>query len=638
MWYRTARARPSQSYEHHHIYERLQIRASKLGRAHSTSKMEKRHGSPSTAGIGLMPNTRTGDPWAGQPKYSQGMTATISIIIMLYAAASLRSRWQRSSKHGQASSSGGLTRPVAALRMLSYRHLPSYRLGLINFRLPVLGATLALGAFMLGFTIWTFVVQPYYRVDRSFGSPPLALRAGMLALGLMPFIYTLGSKVNFISLLTGVSHEKLQVYHQWLARFMLFLATVHVIPFIYQPLADSGAAGLREEFFSDSINTTGVIAYACLFVLSFASLTGIRERCYELFLLIHVPVAILFLGYMFVHCQALLTSWRYLWATAALYMLSVFLRFATQLQQNSFLWLAKCRIEAFPGGLAKMTVQSPMRWRPGQHVFVRFPGLAPLSAHPFTIISMPSADEQQLVSTVVLMAKARSGLTKHLYDRALQTQNQHVAGSSSGLDLRAVLDGPYGQDASVATYRHALFLAGGSGITFVLASLLEVSWLWQQKIAITRRVHLVWSMRDAQALDWARQHLVTIAALAPPGALKVTIYISGKIEAPRDLGLPADWETQWGTHPDDASVVSDFIRGASNLVQPEADVEKAHSDSSSASSQPDEANASAAVVVCGPTSMVKDASNAVAALQSDILRGKLAGLDSVSLITEHFGF
>lgn len=494
---------------------------------------------------------------------------------------------------------------------------------------------------MLGFTIWTFVVQPYYRIDHSFGSPPLALRAGMMALGLMPFIYVLGSKVNFISLLTGVSHEKLQVYHQWLARFMLFLATVHVIPFIYQPLAESGAAGLRNVFFSDSINTTGVVAYVCLFVLSFASMTGIRERCYELFLLIHIPVAILFLGYMFVHCQALLTSWRYLWATAALYMLSVFLRFATQLQQNSFLSLAKCRIEALPGGLTKMTVESALRWRPGQHVFVRFPGLEPLSAHPFTILSMPSADDQQLLSTVVLMAGARKGLTKRLYDQAFRLQSQQVARRESGIALSALLDGPYGQDASVSSYDHALLLAGGSGITFVLASLLELSWLWQKKAATTRRVHLVWSIRDPHSLEWVRQHLITVAVLAPPGGLQISIYISSADAVPQELGLPMSCDVQWGMHPNAASVVSDLIRQAashSTQQQQTDDVEKASPSLSSTALERVERPRSAAAVVCGPSGMVRDASNAVAALQSDILRGKLGGLDDISLITEHFDF
>ena len=621
---------------------------------YSASMMERRHGSPTTAGLGLLSNTRTGDPWAGQPKYTKGIVASISIIIALFAVASILSRWQRyqhqryasqfspSQKTTQTTSSKGLARPVAALRMLAYRHLPSYRLASINLRLPVLGATLALCAFMLGFTIWTFVVQPYYRIDSTFGSPPLALRAGMMALGLMPFIYMLGSKVNFVTLLTGVGHEKLQVYHQWLARFMLFLATVHTVPFIHQPLADHGAAGLREEFASDSIYTTGIIAYVCLFILSFASMTGIRERCYELFLLIHVPVAIVFLGYMFVHCQAMLTSWRYLWATATLYMLSVFVRFATQLQQNSFLSLAQCRIEALPGGLTKMTVESAMRWRPGQHVFVRFPGLAPLSAHPFTIISMPSADDQQLTSMVVLMAKAQKGITRRLYDQASSIQPLQAADSGSGYALSALLDGPYGQDAAISSYDQALLLAGGSGITFVLASLLELSWLWQKKAASTRRVHLVWSMRDAHALEWVRQHLITIATLAPPDALKISIYISRANAVPQNLILPTDSEVQWGVHPDAAAVVTDFIRRDSDSTQRSTDVEKAASSSSwsgsSAASERIERPKSAAVVVCGPSGMVRDASNAVADLQSDIVRGRLGWLDDLSLITEHFAF
>lgn len=608
--------------------------------------IEKRHGSSTTAGLGLLQDTRTGDPWMGQPKYSKGITATISIIILLFTFASLWFRWQpyqlsNYAKHtngaakAYTSGSSRLSKPTAAMRMLAYRRLPAYRVGLINFRLPVLGATLTLSAFTLGFTLWAFLVQPYYRVDRSFGSPPLALRSGMMALGLMPFIYVLGSKVNFISLLTGVSHEKLQVYHQWLARFMFFLATVHAIPFIHQPLADGGVAGLRETFFSDSINTTGVIAYACLFVLSFASLTGMRERCYELFLLVHVPVAIIFLGYMFVHCQALLTSWRYLWATAAFYMLSVFLRFATQLRQNNFLSLAKCRVEALPSGLTRMTVESALRWKPGQHVFVRFPGLSPLSAHPFTIISMPSPGEQQLMSTVVLMAKARNGLTKRLHERANEAQ---IVLQESGLMLSAVLDGPYGQDASVSSFRHVLMLAGGSGITFVLASLLELSWLWQQDRAATRKVHLVWSIREVNSIHWGLEHLLTISALAPPGALRVSVFVSGRDAEARDLELPTTWQVQWRARPDAAAEARELIKEASSPSLEDFDIEKTPSNPSMGNNEPVNESQSAVVVVCGPSGMVTDASNEVARVQAEIVRGTLTGLENVSLITESFGF
>lgn len=102
--------------------------------------------------------------------------------------------------------------------------------GATDIRLPALGVSIFLAAFMAAFTIWAFIVKPYYRIDSTYGSPPLALRSGMMALGLLPFVFALASKVNFIAMLIGSSHERLQVFHQWASRFVLFLATVHTIP------------------------------------------------------------------------------------------------------------------------------------------------------------------------------------------------------------------------------------------------------------------------------------------------------------------------------------------------------------------------------------------------------------------------
>lgn len=40
------------------------------------------------------------------------------------------------------------------------------------------------------------------------------------------------SKTNWITLLTGVSHEKIQVFHRWTAYAFLVLALMHTFPFI----------------------------------------------------------------------------------------------------------------------------------------------------------------------------------------------------------------------------------------------------------------------------------------------------------------------------------------------------------------------------------------------------------------------
>ena len=51
-------------------------------------------------------------------------------------------------------------------------------------------------------------------------SPPLATRSGWLALAMLPFVLALSTKRNYISFLTGVSHDRLQVFHRHLAWVM----------------------------------------------------------------------------------------------------------------------------------------------------------------------------------------------------------------------------------------------------------------------------------------------------------------------------------------------------------------------------------------------------------------------------------
>ncbi|EPQ27717.1 uncharacterized protein PFL1_04855 [Pseudozyma flocculosa PF-1] len=674
----------------------------RLLRRHGGGHDDDSSSSSSTAGIGLLTNTKTGDPWAGQAKYAKGVVAIGCIVVALAAILAIPSRLRHRRldrartggaprrSHGAAGTAVGRRHPVepprraaSFCRFLAYRQLPSYRLGFVDLRFPALGVTLLLCALMLGVTAWMFAVQPYYRSAYTFGSPPLALRAGMMALGLMPFIYALGSKVNLISALTGTSHERLQVYHQWIARFMLFLATVHTIPFIRQPLQEGGTAALREWFFSDHINTTGTVAYACLFVLVFGSFAGLRERCYELFVAVHIPVAVTFLAFMFIHTSQLLTSWRYLWGTAALYMLSVFLRLARQLSSHSLFGLCRCRVEALDGRLTRLTIRTPLTWRPGQHVFVRFPAIEPWSAHPFTIVSMPRPDHSG-DSAIVLMAKAHGGFTRKLHSRALAGQageaetstetttamrhgehiddhdaDEQLLRPSSSTSLSAIVDGPYGQDAGVSDFDAALFIAGGSGITLAMASLLDLAWQWRNGTAQTRRARLVWSVRNDESVEWMREHIETVEALAPRGSFGVVVHISQSAGGAAST-LPASWQVHRDGHPDvslaiDAFLLEEVPSSSSSSSMPSADVEKGEtplSETSSASTSPDAKRSSSpassvsaptpsssvAVVVCGPEGMSRDAGNRVAKLQLDMARGRLKHLEQVYLVNERFGW
>jgi hypothetical protein len=129
--------------------------------------------------------------------------------------------------------------------------------------------------------------------------------------------------------------------------------------------------------------------------------------------------------------------------------------------------------------------------------------------------------------------------------------------------------------------------------------------------------------------------------LAPPGVLQISIYVSSKEAATTPLDLPATWELRTSIHPDVPSVVTELTTDSStasvtSFANPE-DIEKGSQGptrplSSVMSPQ------TAAVVVCGPEGMARDASNAVASLQASILRGRLPHLAEVCLINESFSF
>lgn len=47
-------------------------------------------------------------------------------------------------------------------------------------------------------------------------------------------------KANFITFLTGIGHERLNVLHRWLAYLCLVLSIIHTVPFYIMPVYDNG--------------------------------------------------------------------------------------------------------------------------------------------------------------------------------------------------------------------------------------------------------------------------------------------------------------------------------------------------------------------------------------------------------------
>lgn len=121
----------------------------------------------------------------------------------------------------------------------------------------------------------SFGPNPYYwPTNADYGdSPPLATRAGWMALGLLPFVLALSAKANLISASTGIPHEKLQVFHHWTSYAMFVLALIHTFPFIVYHV---WKGDMVKQWKTNVVYWTGVVAIVAQAYLTIMSLPFIR--------------------------------------------------------------------------------------------------------------------------------------------------------------------------------------------------------------------------------------------------------------------------------------------------------------------------------------------------------------------------
>lgn len=122
--------------------------------------------------------------------------AVVGVAMAIYAGQLYRNRRPPGLPSGPRKTTV-MHNAVALLRIVSYSHAKGCLAD--NLRLPSLGRALFLAFTWLFLLLLTFLIRPYYRERRGFGSPPLAVRTGLLSQALTPLIVALAGKVNVIS-------------------------------------------------------------------------------------------------------------------------------------------------------------------------------------------------------------------------------------------------------------------------------------------------------------------------------------------------------------------------------------------------------------------------------------------------------
>ncbi|KAJ5632789.1 hypothetical protein N7490_009128 [Penicillium lividum] len=549
-------------------------------------------------------------------RYALPTVAFFMVAIILFSIAHItESLTPRSAKK-----SSIWLRPLAFLRFLSYK---SWRIGGWNSQ--------SLGVFLLGaaglifFLAMTLGPHPYYwpnTMEISYGgSPPIATRAGFMALACMPFLIILGAKTNPITLLTGISHEKLFVWHNWVAWAMFVLALVHTFPFI---VYNMWMGDIKEQWTTGGVWVTGVVALIAQAWLTFMSIPWIRNRYYEFFKATHFFMAMVFVIFFFIHCDFRMSSWDYFIATAVLYTLSwLYAQCRTWFEHGV---RHKARLVVETEETFKVTINTKMEWGPGQHVFLRFLtcGMHSLTAHPFTICSIPQNDSK---SQLVFYIKQHGGITGRLMS---------IAKKNPDVQIPVLIDGPYGgiPAGRLQEFDKSLVVGGGAGAGLTLSMIEDFV---RFSSAQQKEMKVIVATRDPGMRAWYTQALEDLAVRQsqqkPVAGLSIHIHEtfltrSNTESDGKEVQVDESVKTREVNSNECSPLASEifgiqFFTGRPDL--PNATRQMASQEGTSVG-----------VIVCGPSSMTHDVGAASSEVQSHILAKKPGNARELWLHRENF--
>ncbi|EIW76078.1 iron reductase [Coniophora puteana RWD-64-598 SS2] len=466
-----------------------------------------------------------------------------------------------------------------------------------------------------------------------------AHRCGHLAACQVPFLAALGAKNNLVSLVTGVSYERLNFVHRVLARGVLMLLLIHAGGETHVHVN----AGLFPIYIQEAWLRLGITAVSSLFLLFLISLRPIRSRFYEFFFFSHLVLAFIFIIGAYFHTKAQVGDF-WLWPAFVFWGLDRLIRFVRLVVFNHSYFGLKtgtgtmdASTELMADNLVRIRMKRPphFHWSAGQTAFLIMPAVStlPFEAHPFTIASIDSslfAPEQfgeedasvaPLWKELVFLVNVHGGFTKRLKETA----------TAKG-EVKVFVDGPYGPSPELGCYNTCILVAGGSGVSYTLPVLLNIIEAARNNVSQCTRVLFFWSVRDASHIFWIEQALVKAIQLAPPSlSISIRIHVTGSTSQP--LGPSPDGSLEKVTGDDASERTS---KGKSSFLTLSAvRVENGRADINELLNE-EVASASGrmSVSVCGSQSISRAVRSSLCLSPS----GVLSGGPSIVLHVESFGY
>jgi len=481
----------------------------------------------------------------------------------------------------------------------------------------------------------------------------------------VPLMYLLASKCNVLGFIAGISHERLNWLHRWVARTVFVTATVHGWHFWTEwVLADFVDYQLEMmPMVKYGLGAWGILLWAV--VSSFAPL---RWMSYEFFVLQHIATAVVFLWVVYEHVPPV--AQYNVWFAIAAICFDRACRTALLLWQNIKVLpnKSKCRggqrighqaqVRAVGNSITVMTIKDVhFRWRAGQHLYLWVPRVGVLEAHPYTIACAHQLPETCICNSIQLIIRRHNGFSRRIHDFAAKAQ----AGKQKR-NLTVFVSGPYGAPPGWDIYETIVLISASTGASFTLPILESV--LHTDRTNCTKRIHFLLTARQGEEIDFYVDRLHEFIDKAKDVGIELLVHIA----VTRSPSFPSPSKSSSDGEPIDPrpALASGTDTGVDEIEKARArspiDVERSAASTpkrtlSNASTdshvhhstvrpdvkafirKPVEASGGeTSVVVCGGPSLVASVRNCVASLSDERAVHKGTGAQGIQLHVEEYSF
>lgn len=333
-------------------------------------------------------------------------------------------------------------------------------------------------------------------------------RTGVMGTANLTLIYLFATRNNILLWVTGWSFETFMQFHRWVARVSTIQAIVHSLAYTVYVLL---AGGLQHYWsvWLQAYWSWGAVATVCMSLLLVFSLYPLRSKLYELFLFLHMTLAVAVLVGMWYHVAIFDGAYNiFLWPCLIIWIADRLIRMvrivrcnipyrntlATYSPETNVIWL----------NIPRVTATTP---QPGSYYFIYLMhGTSWYESHPFTLSGweLGALDHTQHTDTherkrlhkinLQFVIRPYDGLTSRLRDLV----NVQSGESKTGRHLRVLVEGPYGPKHGLRRYETIAFIVGGTGIAIALSYLSDILDLARTKTDgyRVRRLHIVWAVRE----------------------------------------------------------------------------------------------------------------------------------------------